>query len=162
MKNLEMINLNEEMRLLDLGEYGEEITNYSGSSCIEDCIREIADNNTSICYCDIMEFIKNHTEEFNESVEVNGWQGDIYKQGQLTEYDFIQGELYNHLEEMIKYYAYSYIVNELGFDEITEDDFDKLNDRLENEIDDNDLLMNIETIVDDVLDKDEEDEEEEE
>ena len=156
MKNLKMINLNEEVRLLDLGEYGEEIIDYSGSNYIEDCIRKIADNNTSIYYYEIKEFIKNHTDEFIESVEMDGWQGDIYKQGQLVEYKFIYEDSYNHLEEMIKYYAYSYIVNELGFDEITEDDFDKLNDRLENEIDDNDLLMNIETIVDEVLDKDKE------
>ena len=155
MENLKMINLNEEMRLLDLGEYGEEILNYSGSNCIEDCIRRIADNNTSIYYYEIMEFIKNHTNEFDESVELEGWQGGIYEQGRLVEYKVICEDSYNHLEEMIKYYAYSYITNDLGFDEITEDDFDELNDRLEDEINDNDLLMDIESIVDDVLDKDE-------
>ena len=152
MKNLEMINLNEEMRLLDLGEYGEEIINYK-SDWICDCIGRIADNNTSIYYCEIMEFIKNHTDEFNESVEMDGWQGDIYKQGQLVEYKVIYEDLYNNLDNIIKYYVYNYIINELGFDEITEDDFDKLNDRLENEIESDNSLESIIDIIIEVLKK---------
>ena len=126
---------------LYLGDYGEEITNYlSGYIC--DIITEIADNNVDIHYYDLFEWAKNNfsiIEEANEEMGIIN--PDITKQIQQGQFYLYQRDLYENLENIIKYYVFDYIENALELKEITEEqlnelefeiDFTDYNERLEN------------------------------
>lgn len=119
----------EELRdRLDLGDYGENITDYdNGYIC--DIFGEIADSNTSIYYNDIIKYIASHTDELNDTITEFGWEGcgsDLYKAGQLAEYTSIERDLEEHIDDIIVYAA---LVDKFG-DEIPEDAFDAVYDNV--------------------------------
>lgn len=98
-----------------LNEYSQDfITDYdaTGSGYICDLISEFAYNNTSIYYSSIMEYIRNNPDDVNDAIDEFGWDGcgrDIYKAGQMAEYMAIEREIYNELEDVIKWLALDFI-----------------------------------------------------
>lgn len=139
---------------LYIEELGEELMNYNqGYIC--DIISEIADNNTPICYSDIWEmakenqnYIEEALQEFGTPTDSNG-NVDLIKTFQQGIYLKNERNLYENLEDILKYYMYDYIEKELKIDEITENqndvlldwDFSDNNEQLEN------LIEHIENIL---------------
>lgn len=150
MENLKIKDLKND---LYIGEFGEEFTNYN-NSYISDIITEIADNNTPIYYSDIWEmakenqdYIEEALQEFGTPTDSNG-NVDLIKTFQQGIYLKNERNLYENLEDILKYYMYDYIEKELKIDEITENqndnlldwDFSDNNEQLEN------LIEHIENI----------------
>lgn len=74
-----------------------------------DAISEFADSNTSIYYSEIMDFIAKNPEAVNDAINEFGWDGcgkDIYKAGQMAEYQDIQNDIYADIDNVIKLIAY--------------------------------------------------------
>jgi hypothetical protein len=94
------------------------------SQYICDAIMDFADGRTSIYYSSIMEFIKDNPDAVNDAINEYGWDGcgrDIYKAGQLAEFSSIEQEIYDELEDVIKYITLDFI-----------DSTDEANDDAEN------------------------------
>ena len=151
MKNLKIKDLKNDLYLGDLGEYfGDYDNGYIG-----DIITEIADNEIPIYYNDIWEEAKNNQEYIEEVLQEFGTPTDgtgnvdlmrVFQQG-----IYLKNEcnLYENLEDILKYYMYDYIEKELKIDEITENqnddlldwDFSDNNEQLEN------LIEHIEKVI---------------
>ena len=89
-----------------------------------DAISEFADSNTSIHYSSIMEYISNNPEAVNNAINEFGWDGcgkDIYKAGQMAEYQEIQNDIYDDLDNVIKLIAYKKAYNNYDLINPTED-----------------------------------------
>lgn len=150
MENLKIKDLKND---LYIGEFGEEFTNYN-NSYISDIITEIADNNTPIYYSDIWEMAKENQDYIEEALQEfgtptdNNGNVDLIKTFQQGIYLKNERNLYENLEDILKYYMYDYIEKELKIDEITENqndnlldwDFSDNNEQLEN------LIEHIENI----------------
>lgn len=137
------------MENLELGNYGNEVTDYGENSYICDAISEIADNNTSIYYSDIMNFISSDPESVNEAIQEFGWEGcgsDLYKAGQMAEYLTIEREIYNNLDDIIMYYALNYYQDHYS-KEITDEQLEDLKSELSS-VDHNNKLYRITDTVD--------------
>lgn len=144
------------MENLELGNYGNEVTNYGGNSYICDAISEIADSNTSIYYSDIMNFISSNPESVNEAIQEFGWEGcgsDLYKAGQMAEYLTIKREIYNNLDDVIMYYALNYYQDHYSKD-IIDEQLEDLKSKLLS-VDHNDKLYRIIDTVDGLFSKQE-------
>ena len=151
-----IIRLSEVIKNLELGDFGEEIFNYD-TTYIYDILSEIAGSNANIYdydtyYCDIKEFIKKHMKELNKSIDQFGWQSDIYKQRQIKQYEFNIQQLYDNLEDIIKAYAYNYMVEELEIEEVSEEFFNNLNIELE-EMNSENRCEEIKDLVNELLEK---------
>ena len=136
--------------------YAEHCMDYYGStSYICDTFAEIADNNTSIYYSDIIRYISEHVEEVNDAIEEFGWDGvggDLYKAGQAAEYTSIQNELYSASAEIIAAYAADYIRHTYGAEEITVEMWNEIAAEL-GTVDTSDRWDTIRDIVDDVYNR---------
>lgn len=136
MEKLKIEDLRKELYTGDLGEYFTEYDN--GYIC--DIITEIADNNVDIYYYDLFEWAKNNFSYINEANEELGTPADITKQIQQGQYFCNEQDLYNNLEDSLKFFMYDYIEKELKIKELTEEqnddlldwDFSDNNERLEN------------------------------
>jgi len=150
----------EELRdKLDIGDYGDRIEEYNdGYIC--DIFGEIADSATSTYYSDIIKYIANHVDEVNDTIAEFGWEGcgsDLYKAGQMAEYNSIERDLEDHIDDIIVYAA---LVDKFG-DNIPEDAFEAVYDNVNN-IDWNERLDSAIYDALSVLDEEDEDEDEEE
>ena len=97
-----------------LSDYSQDFINdiYIGSQYICDAISEFADNHTSIYCYDIEEFMSNNIDKVNDTISEFGWDGcgcDLHKAGQLAEFCSIEREVYNDLEDVVKYIALDFI-----------------------------------------------------
>lgn len=131
MKNLKIEQI---MNGLNTSEYGYELENYDSTTYISDAISEIADNNTSIYFGDIIEFISNNVEDVNNAIAELGWDGcggDLYKAGQAAEYLKIQNNIYEYLEDDLKSYALKKYVSETDADEIPAELWEELEEVIE-------------------------------
>ena len=84
---------------------------FESSDYICDAISEFADNNTSIYYCDIMEFIAHNPDALSDAAAefgVDSRNFDIYKLGQQAEFMQIENNIYSDFDEMIEYAALIY------------------------------------------------------
>lgn len=152
-----MLNVNELKNNLNVGDYGEDITNYNGNSYICDVISEIADNNTSIYYSDIKNFISDNVEYVENAIDEFGWDGcgsDLMKAGQMGEYLKIQDDIYTNLDDVILYYAYYYLSDVLDIKEITEETNNDIIDTC-SDIDTNDRIETIEETIKNLFEEDE-------
>lgn len=139
---------------LYLGDYGEEITNYS-SGYVCDILTEIADNNVDIYYYDLFEWAKNNFSIIEEANEEMGMNPDITKQIQQGQFYSYQRELYENLEDIMKYYVFNYIQEALGIEEITEEQLNELEFEIDF-TDNNEELENINDKINDIFNKEEE------
>ena len=149
-----MIKILDEIKSLNIGDYGDRLENYGGSDYIGDAISEIADENVDTYYPDLFDWAKENYDYINEANEEFGMpkDNDIIEQIQQGQYYEIEQEIYENLQDCIKNYAYKYILNKDGLNilEIPEEKFLCLESELE-KIDNNNTFDDIIEIVNDIL-----------
>lgn len=133
-------------------DYSDLLCDYSESEYICDAISEIADNNTSIYYSDIMNFIRNNPESLADVIAeglytIDGRTYDLYKHGQAAEYMTIEHALYNDIENALKIYALDYIGHELNMETIPADTCETIENEIENNSYKFDRLWDIKELV---------------
>lgn len=124
------------------GDFGDCFCDYdNGYIC--DIIAEIADAHVDVYTSDLLDWARDNYEYIDEANEEIGRAEDFLgeiKQGQFL---YNERDLYDNLEDSLKLFAYVYIQNVLGIEEITEEqnedlldyDYTDNNDELENIID---------------------------
>lgn len=119
--------------------YGSDITNYdSGYIC--DVFSEIADSNVDIYTSDLFEWGKNNLWYIDEATKELGNPNDIIKQIQQGQFYSYEHELYENKEDIMRYFAYSYLNdNEI---KLSDAEIEELDDYLES-LDSNDKLEDI-------------------
>ena len=121
--------------------YGNNITQYdSGYIC--DVFSEIADSNVDIYTSDLFDWGKNNMYYIDEATKEFGDPHDILRQIQQGQYYAYEQELYENKDDIIKYYAYTYLNdNNIKLNVEQEEDLDDYlssvdsNDKLEDIID---------------------------
>lgn len=126
------------------------ITQYCGGY-IGDIITELADSNVDIYNSDLSEWAKDNVSYIEEAINMwgipkdEGGHADYYRMIQQGQYYMYEQDLYNNIEDILKYWAYSYIEDNYNLTELTEEqndeieflnynNFEKLED-LKNELD---------------------------
>ena len=149
-----MIKIVDEIKNLNIGDYGDRLENYGGSDYIYDAISEVADESVDIYYPDLFDWAKENYDYIDEANEEFGMpkDNDIIKQIQQGQYYAIEQEIYENLQDCIKNYAYKYIFNWDGLNtpEISEEKFSCLESKLE-KLDNNNTFDDIIEIVNDIL-----------
>ena len=144
------IEIEELKKELYLGDYGDCIVDYDiGYIC--DILTEIADNHVDIYYSDLFEWAKGNTTYIEEALDELGtpqYNGHtdfigIIQQGQYYAYE---QELYENLEDIIKFFVFDYIEKQLDIKEITNEQIEEI----ELEIDFSDNNEQLENIIDKV------------
>ena len=129
-ENKSMLSVDELKGAVSLNcDYSRDLCDYSGHCYICDAISEIADNNTSIYYSDIVRYISYNVEKVNDAIEEMGWDGcgsDLYKAGQMAEFLDIERQIYDELDESMLICCYNYILQELKIKEITPEQKDEI------------------------------------
>ena len=160
MKNL--LNIDEMIKDLYLGEYGDNILSYDGSEYVGDAITYIADNNVDIYYSDLAEYLKHNSGYVEQAIQEFGWEGcgsDIWQAIRMGQYLEIEEDLYENLDNILKYYTLKYI-QEKHYEEMVTDNFDELFEK--EDFDNNNTLSDLEEWADEFIeDMNEEDEDEE-
>ena len=121
--------------------YGNNITQYdSGYIC--DVFSEIADSNVDIYTSDLFDWGKNNMYYIDEATKEFGDPHDILRQIQQGQYYAYEQELYENQDDIIKYFAYTYLNdNNIKLNVDQEEDLDDYlssvdsNDKLEDIID---------------------------
>jgi len=121
--------------------YGNNITQYdSGYIC--DVFSEIADSNVDIYTSDLFDWGKNNMYYIDEATKEFGDPHDILRQIQQGQYYAYEQELYENKDDIIKYFAYTYLNdNNIKLNVEQEEDLDGYlssvdsNDKLEDIID---------------------------
>ena len=121
--------------------YGNNITQYdSGYIC--DVFSEIADSNVDIYTSDLFDWGKNNMYYIDEATKEFGDPHDILRQIQQGQYYAYEQELYENKDDIIKYFAYTYLNdNNIKLNVKQEEDLDDYlssvdsNDKLEDIID---------------------------
>lgn len=121
--------------------YGNNITQYdSGYIC--DVFSEIADSNVDIYTSDLFDWGKNNMYYIDEATKEFGDPHDILRQIQQGQYYAYEQELYENKDDIIKYFAYTYLNdNNIKLNVEQEEDLDYYlssvdsNDKLEDIID---------------------------
>ena len=147
-----MIKIVDEIKKLNIGDYGDRLENYDGSDYICDAISEIADENVDTYYPDLFEWAKENYVYINDANDELGMPHDIIEQIQQGQYYAIEQEIYENLQDCIKNYAYKYIFNWDGLNtpEVPEDKFLCLESELE-KMDHNNTFDDIIEVVNDIL-----------
>ena len=119
--------------------YGEQITDYD-SGYIGDIFTEIADSNVDMYTSDLVEWGKSNLWYIDEATKELGNPNDIIKQIQQGQFYAYEQELYENKEDIMKYFAYTYLNdNEI---KLSDGEIEELDDYLET-LDSNDKLENI-------------------
>lgn len=117
-----------------------------------DAISDFADNNTSIYYSDIKNFIADHIDEVTDAIDEFGWDGcgsDLYKAGQTAEYLTIVREIYNNLDDIIICAACKYLIdNDIS---LSDEQLEQLQQNL-SDINNNNRFDDILDIINDITD----------
>ena len=132
---------------LFLGELGEQITQYN-NGYIGDIITEIADNNVDIYNNDLMEWAKGNTYYIDRAVDELGRPDTIEDEIRQGQYIAYQEDLYNNIEDILKYWAYSYIEDHYNVTELTEEQNDEIEFYNYNSVD---RLEEIEGMIEDIF-----------
>ena len=119
--------------------YGENITDYD-SGYIGDIFSEIADSNIDIYTSDLFDWGKSNLYYIDEATKEFGDPHDILRQIQQGQYYAYEQELYENKDDVLKYFAYSYLNdNDIS---LNEDQIDELDSYINN-LDSNDKLEDI-------------------
>lgn len=119
--------------------YGEQITDYD-SGYIGDIFTEIADSNVDMYTSDLFEWGKSNLWYIDEATKELGNPNDIIKQIQQGQFYAYEQELYENKEDIMKYFAYTYLNdNEI---KLSDGEIEELDDYLES-LDSNDKLEDI-------------------
>lgn len=138
---------------LFLGDFGEYFRDYdNGYIC--DIITEIADNHVDIYYSDLFKWAADNYSIIEEANEEFGTPTDIIKQIQQGQYLSNERDLYDNLEDILKFYVLDYIEKDLKIQEITEAQADQLEFDIDYS-DNNEQLENIIEQVNEILKEEE-------
>lgn len=113
---------------LDLGEYGDRITDYTGN--IGDAFSEIADSATDIYTYDLLKWLPDNYEWLEEADFqglLEGCKGDLIKMTQMAQYVCFTQDMYSHQKDIAKYAALEGLAAEGVYalaDEVYDDVFD--------------------------------------
>ena len=119
--------------------YGENITDYD-SGYIGDIFSEIADSNIDIYTSDLFDWGKSNLYYIDEATKEFGDPHDILRQIQQGQYYAYEQELYENKDDVLKYFAYSYLNdNDIS---LNEEQIDELDSYINN-LDSNDKLEDI-------------------
>ena len=119
--------------------YGEQIIDYD-SGYIGDVFTEIADSNVDMYTSDLFEWGKSNLWYIDEATKELGNPNDIIKQIQQGQFYAYEQELYENKEDIMRYFAYSYLNdNEI---KLSDAEIEELDDYLES-LDSNDKLEDI-------------------
>ena len=119
--------------------YGENITDYD-SGYIGDVFSEIADSNIDIYTYDLFEWAKKNFEYIDSATREFGNPNDILRQIQQGQYYAYEQELYENKDDVLKYFAYSYLKdNDIS---LNDEQIDELDSYIIN-LDSNDKLEDI-------------------
>lgn len=113
MENYGKLETRFQLENLDLGRCGSEVRWYD-SGYITDVYMEIADSNTSIYYYDIERYLLDNIEAVNDWISENGYPGDLYKATQGAEFYSIYNDLLEHSEDILLYWACTYMLDTYG------------------------------------------------
>ena len=117
---------------LDLGEYGDRITDYTGN--IGDAFGEIADSEIDIYTHDLLKWLPDNYEWLEEADAqglLEGCKGDLIKMTQMAQYECFTQDMYSHQEDIAKYAALEGLASEGVYalaDKVYDDVFDGIND----------------------------------
>lgn len=137
MKKLKIKDLKKD---LFIGDFGYDFIDYSdGYIC--DIITEIADNNVDVYTQDLLDWVPDNYSYIEEANQEFSVPDDFLKQVQQGQYYYNERNIYEHLEDILKYYMYDFIENNLNIKEITEEQNERLLDFDFN--DNNELLENL-------------------
>lgn len=142
---------------LDLGEYGDQITDYTGN--IGDAFGEIADSNVDLYNYDLLKWLPDNyewLEEVDAQGLLEGCKGDLMRMTQMAQYECFTQDMYNHQEDIAKYAALEGL-KEAGVyalaDEVYDDVFDGGTiDFDDNNMDIEDFATKAETAIQDAMD----------
>lgn len=137
---MEKLKIKDLKKDLFIGDFGYDFIDYS-DGCICDIITEIAYNNVDICTQDLLDWIPDNYSYIEEANQEMGVPDDFIKQIQQGQHYFNERNIYEHLEDILKYYMYDFIENNLDIKEITEEQNERLLDFDFN--DNNELLENL-------------------
>jgi hypothetical protein len=156
MEKLRIEDLKKDLYLGDLGEYFNDYDN--GYIC--DIISEIAGNNVDIYNYDLLEWAKGNysyieeaLDEFGTPTDGNG-KADFLKIIQQGQYYANERDLYDNLEDSLKFFMYDYIEKTLKIEKITENQNDGLLDF--DFSDNNEMLENLIEHISEVIETKEE------
>lgn len=127
---------------LDLGEYGDRITDYTGN--IGEAFFEIADNAVDLYTHDLLKWLPDNYEWLEEADAqglLEGCNGDLMRMTRMAQYECFMDDIYGHQEHIAKYVALEGLAAEGVYalaDEVYDDVFDGIT------IDFNDNNMDIE------------------
>lgn len=110
-----------------------------------DVIQEIADNNVTIYTSDLWDWASEHQDYVEQAVSEFGADGrdfDLIRLFQQGQYLYNSEVMYEHFDEILLYYAYNYICEELGIEEIEENTKEELEETLKG-VDNNDKIEDI-------------------
>lgn len=128
------------------------LTDYdNGYIC--DIISEIADNQVDIYNSDLKEWASSHFEEIANAISEFGWDGcgkDLYKAVQIAQYTENENEIYSELSESLENFALSYMEHDLKMQEISDENWEEIQDFL-SEIDNNNRLEEITDFIDELF-----------
>lgn len=153
---MELLKIEDLKKDLYLGDFGEYFVDYN-NGYICDIISEIADNNVDIYNYDLIEWAKDNYNYIDDAVAEFGVDTQnfdfwgIIRQGQ---YLYNDNDLYENLEDSLKFYMYDYIEKTLNIKEITEEQNDNLLDF--DFSDNNEELGNLIEHIDEVMETKEE------
>lgn len=137
---MEKLKIKDLKKDLFIGDFGYDFIDYSdGYIC--DIITEIADNNVDVYTQDLLDWVPDNYSYIEEANQEFGVPDDFLKQVQQGQYYYNERNIYEHLEDILKYYMYDFIENNLNIKEITEEQNERLLDFDFN--DNNELLENL-------------------
>lgn len=135
------------------GTYCDNICDYD-NGYISDIVNEIADNNIDIYTSDLFEWAKFNYDVIEDANNELGTPSDIIAQIQQGQFLQISNEIYNNIDETLLLFIYDCIYNDLGIEEITEEQQEKIES--ENYYYNYDKLEQIIDFVNDTLEKESE------
>lgn len=157
-----MKNVNEEIESLehDLPDICREIYDYN-EEYISDQFHDIADNNVDIYYSGLLDWISENRGEAVEYIEesvaefgIDSKNFDFWKLLQSGQYLMYERQLYDNKKDTLLLWALHYIKEEKNIEELEDNLFEEIEDI---DFDKFDKFSEIETEVDNILDKGDED-----
>lgn len=136
---MENLKIEELKRELFTGDLGDCFWDYNdGYIC--DIIAEIADNHVDIYNSDLLEWAKENYSYIEKAMDEFGKPDDFFQYIRQGQFYYYEEDLYNNLEDSLKYFMYTYVKDVLDIDELTEEqndnlldyDFSDTNDTLDN------------------------------
>ena len=158
-----MKNINEEIESLkhDLPDICCQIDEYT-SEYVDDRIHDIADYNVDVYYSGLLDWISENRSEAVEYIEesvaefgIDSKNFDFWKLLQSGQYLMYERQLYDNKKDTLLLWALNYIKEEKNIEELEDDVFEEIENI---DFDKFDKFSEIETEIDDILNKGEDDE----